>query len=241
MKPYQLAVAQTVSFLGDALRDRRRVLEVGCGRGEVARRLGALGFEVTALDRALPPAPPAAPRVRYVERDFLAYDAAPFDAIVFTSSLHHISPLPAAIARAHRLLAPGGLLVVDDHDLDAPTPATLRWYYDVQELLAAAELYPREHVDPPAAELTQRWRVAHAHEPPLHTGLAMRRAIAEQFDVRDVHVAAYLYRRICRHLPEDARGVAIAQHVYSTERRGIADGSLAAVGLGVIATRSPGG
>jgi hypothetical protein len=66
----------------------------------------------------------------------------------------------------------------------------------------------------------------------------MRRAIAERFDLRDVHGAAYLYRYITKHLPHDARGVAIAQYVYGTERRGITDGSLAAVGLGIVASRA---
>ncbi|TMQ10309.1 MAG: class I SAM-dependent methyltransferase [Deltaproteobacteria bacterium] len=237
MNPYQLAIGQTVSFLGDMLRGRHHVLEVGCGRGEVARRLGAQGLRVTALDVALPDPAPAA-NVTFVEGDFLRYDAGPFDAIAFTSSLHHISPLAAAIDRAHDLLAPGGLVIADEFDLDAPSPETLRWYYDVQELLAAAEVLPREHVDPPAADVLQRWRLAHHHEPPLHTGVEMRRAIAERFDLRDVHGAAYLYRYVTRHLPHDARGVAIAQHVYSTERRGITDGSLSAVGLGIVAARA---
>ncbi|HEY0482540.1 MAG TPA: class I SAM-dependent methyltransferase [Kofleriaceae bacterium] len=236
MNPYQLAIGQTVSFLGDVLRGRHHILEVGCGRGEVARRLGAAGFRVTALDRLVTDPSPAA-NVAFVERDFLQFEAGPFDAVVFTASLHHISPLPAAIDRAHRLLAPGGLLVADDFDLDAPSIETLRWYYDVQELLAAAELFPRERVDPPGSDLFGRWRLAHHHEPALHTGVEMRRAIAERFDLRDVHGAAYLYRYLTRYLPHDARGVAVAQHVYSTERRGITDGTLAAVGLGIVAAR----
>jgi SAM-dependent methyltransferase len=178
------------------------------------------------------------PRSTFIERDFLHFDAEPFDAIVFTSSLHHITPLDAAIDRAYRLLAPGGLLVADDFDLDAPSLATLRWYYDIQELLAAAEAFPRERVDPPSNDVHQRWRAAHSDEPPLHTGVQMRRAIAERFALRDVHGAAYLYRYITHHLPHDARGVAIAQHVYGSERRGISDGSLTAVGLGIVAIRT---
>lgn len=237
VNPYQLAIGQTVSFLGEVLRGRHHVLEVGCGRGEVARRLGASGLRVTALDVALPDPAPAS-NVAFVERDFLRYDAGPFDAIVFASSLHHISPLPAAIDRAYHLLAPGGLVIADELDLDAPSVPTLRWYYDVQELLAAAEVFPRERVDPPGSDVVQRWRLAHHHEPALHTGVEMRRAIAERFDLRDVHGAAYLYRYITKHLPHDARGVAIAQYVYGTERRGITDGSLAAVGLGIVASRA---
>jgi len=236
VNPYQLAIGQTVGFLSDVLRGRQHVLEVGCGRGEVARRLGAAGFKVTALDVELPDRTAAA-NVTFIERNFLNYDAAPFDAVVFTSSLHHISPLPAVIDRAHRLLDPGGLLIADDFDLDAPNETTLRWYYDVQELLTAAEVFPREHIDPPATDVMQRWRLAHLHEPPIHTGVEMRRAVAESFDLRDVHGAAYLYRYVTRHLPHDARGVELAQYIYSTERRGITDGTFTAVGLGIVATR----
>lgn len=237
MNPYQLAISQTVSFLTEVLRGRQRILEVGCGRGDVARRLGATGFRVTAIDLELPDPSPST-NVTFIERDFLRLDAGPFDAVVFTASLHHISPIDAAIDRAHRLLSPAGLLVADDFDLDAPNAATLRWYYDVQELLAAAELFPRERVDPPGSDVLQRWRVAHSDQPPLHTGVQMRRATAERFDLRDVHGAAYLYRYITKYLPHDARGVALAQHIYSTERRGIADGSLTAVGLGIVAVRA---
>jgi SAM-dependent methyltransferase len=237
VNPYQLAIGQTVSFLAEVLRGRQRILEVGCGRGDVARRLGATGFRITAIDLQLPDPAPSA-NVTFIERDFLRFDAEPFDAIVFTASLHHIAPIEAAVDRAYRLLGPGGLLVADDLDLDAPNAATLRWYYDVQDLLAAADLFPRERVDPPGSDVLQRWRAAHADEPPLHTGVQMRRAIAERFDLRDVHGAAYLYRYVTKYLPHDARGVALAQHIYSTERRGIADGTLTAVGLGIVAVRA---
>jgi SAM-dependent methyltransferase len=236
VKPYQLAIGQTYSFLADVLRGRMRVLEVGCGRGDVARRLGAVGIRITAIDLRLPDPTPSQ-NVTFIEHDVLAFDGGPFDAVVFTSSLHHIAPLDAAIDRAHRLVSPGGLIVADDFDLDAPNAQTLRWYYDVQELLAAAELFPLDRVDPPSTGLYQRWRGAHAHER-IHTGVQMRRAIARRFDLLDVHGAAYLYRYITRYLPNDARGTAIAQHVYNTERHGIASGTLAAVGLGIIGVRA---
>jgi len=236
VNPYQIAIGQTLSFLTDVLRGRARILEVGCGRGEVARRLGAGGHQVTAIDLKLPD-PSSAANVTFIERDFLRFAAEPFDAVVFTASLHHIAPIDAAIDRAYRLLAPGGILVADDFDLEAPNATTLRWYYDTQELLAAADVFPRDRIDPPNNDLIQRWRSAHSDEPPLPSGLQMRMAVAERFEVGDVHGCAYLYRYITKHLPPDARGVALAQHIYSTERRNIADGTFAPVGLGIVATR----
>lgn len=228
-----------VGFLSAALGGRSRVLEVGCGRGEVARRLGAAGWQVTALDRELPDRTPAA-GVAFVEHDFLDYDAPPFDAAVFTSSLHHIAPLPAAIDRAHALVAPGGLLVADEFALEAPDAATLDWYYDAQELLAAADLIPRDRIDEAAADPAdriERWMRAHHHEPALHTGAAMQGAIAARFELRDVRGGAYLYRYPARNLPGDARGLAIAAHLCATEQAGIAAGRFAAVGLRIAAVR----
>ena len=236
MNPYQLAIGQTLSFLTEVLRGRKRILEVGCGRGDIARRLGAQGLQVTAIDLQLPDPAPAT-NVTFIERDFLRFAAEPFDAVVFTSSLHHISPLDAAIDRAYRLLVPGGLVVADDFDLAAPNPVTLRWYYDVQDLLAAADVFPRDHLDPANPDVMARWQAAHTAEPLLSSGLQMREAVAERFEVADVHGCAFLYRHIARHLPPDARGVAIAQHLYNTERRNIADGTFAAVGLGIVASR----
>lgn len=237
MNPGQLAIGQTVSFLGDVLRGRHRILEVGCGKGDVARKLGSTGLRITALDVLLQDPSPST-NVTFVERDFLHYDTEPFDAVVFTASLHHISPLEGAIDRAYRLLVPNGLFVADDFDLDAPNVTTLRWYYDTQELLAAADLFPKEKIDPAKEDVVARWRAAHSDVPPLHTGVQMRRAVAGRFDLKDVHGAAYLYRYITKYLPHDTRGVAVAKHVYDTERRGIADGSLSAVGLGIVALKT---
>jgi SAM-dependent methyltransferase len=226
---------QTVAFLRDALGGRRRVLEVGCGDGTVARRL-AEDFRVTALDIALGDPTPA-DNLTFVERDFLAYDATePFDAIVFTSSLHHITPLARALGHAANLLAPAGLLVVDDFDLEAPDVETLRWYYDTQELLVAAGAYPADRIDPPQADPVARWRAAHVHEPPLHTGAAMRIAICDRFVIRRLEKCAYLHRYIGARVT-DPRGAAIARYVLATEDRRIADNVFTPVGLRIVAER----
>ena len=227
-----------LEFVRGALKGRRRVLEVGCGRGELARRLGE-DFAVTALDRQLPDTRPA-PGVTFVERDFLDYTAEPFDAIVFTASLHHITPLARAIGRASDLLVPSGLLVVDDFDLEAPDAETLRWYYDTQEMLRAAGSFDADHVDPPHADPVARWRAAHAphHDhAPLHTGAAMRVAICDRFVIRRLEKGPYLHRYITAHVPDDSHGAAIARHVLATEQRRIADNVFVPVGLRIVAER----
>jgi SAM-dependent methyltransferase len=235
-RPYQLYVDQSYKFISDVVRGCGRVLEVGCGRGDVARLLGREGMSVTGLDLHLPDPRPSA-GVKFVEGDFLRFDeGAKFDAVIFTSSLHHMYPVQAAIDRAHRLLNPGGILVADEFDLDAPRPLTARWYYDIQELLAVADIYPADRVDKATNDDPRiRWLDAHVHDPPLATGRQMLTAIASRFAIRDTTRCAYLYRYLCNGLPDDERGGKIASHVFATEQRRIASAALDAAGLRIVA------
>ena len=235
-KPEGLRNEQAADFVARSIGREPRILDVGCGHGEIARQLGALGCRVTALVVKLRD-PVAAPIVKFVDHDFLTYEADPFDVLVFTASLHHISPLEEAVAHAERLLVPGGRLIVDDFDLAAPDQETLSWYYELQELLVAADVYPADRVDPPAADPTARWQAAHHHDPPLHTGAAMRAQISARFAIRQLQRADYLYRYIAAGLPSDERGTRIANHVRTVERTRIANGTLVPVGLRIVADR----
>jgi SAM-dependent methyltransferase len=190
---------------------------------------------MTALDVSLP-AQEQRSGVRWVETDFLGFDAEPFDAVVFTASLHHISPLDAALDRAKSLLVPGGVLAVDDFDVEAPDACTARWYYETQELLAAAGVYDPARV-PPSRGLAplERWREDHRHEdPPLHTGRAILAGIEERFAPSRVTRVAYLYRYICAGL----RDASLARYVKSVEEGHVAGGIVQAVGLRIIARRA---
>ncbi|HUJ63719.1 MAG TPA: class I SAM-dependent methyltransferase [Kofleriaceae bacterium] len=237
MRPYQLEVDEQYWFVADLVRGLGRVLEVGCGRGDVARLLTRDVGTVTAIDLELRDPRPMT-GVKLVEGDFLRFDDFAFDAIVFTASLHHIHPLDTALDRAAQLLVPGGLLILDEFDLDAPKLATARWLYETLELLAAAGLYPAERIHgSPDDEPRMRWLDAHVHDPPLATGRQMLAAVAARFAIRDTTTGPYLYRYACRGLPDDEQGGAIAQHVLATERRRIANGSLDAAGLRAVAVK----
>jgi len=214
-----------------------RVLDVGCGDGEVARQLAALGCQVTALDLRLRDTAPAT-NVTFVERDFLEFEAAtPFDVLVFTASLHHIAPLDQAIRHAATLLMPGGRMIVDDFDLAAPDVETLTWYYELQELLAVAGVYRQDHLDAPAPDVKARWQAAHHHEPALHSGAVMRSELSTRFVIRELQRCEYLYRYIAAGLPRDDQGQKLAAHIRRVERTKIVAGSVVPVGLRIVAVR----
>lgn len=239
------ALRETRAFIEPLLAGRRRVLDVGCGKGELAAMLAKAGHEVTAIDVTLPAERAAAPGVTWHETGLLDFDAAPFDAILFVTSLHHITPLPDAIAHAHRLLVPGGLLIAEEFSLEAPDAATACWYYETQELLAAADRYPPSRIHgAPSLEPVSRWREEHAHDGEvLSEGWRMKEELGRRFELLGAREGPYLYRYIGASTAAHA-GVgtplaeAITDQVFSAEQRGISACTLKPVGLRLWARRS---
>jgi SAM-dependent methyltransferase len=109
----------------DALRERRprRVLEVGCGTGQLAARIVAeAGCELIAIDQS--PEMVAAARAGGVDARVgdvqqLPFDDGGFDCAVAAWMLYHVTDLDRGLAELARVLVPGGLLVAitngDEH------------------------------------------------------------------------------------------------------------------------------
>lgn len=110
-----------------------RVLEVGCGSGELARALAAAGHSVTAID----PNAPEGPLFRQVSLEDFA-EPGPFDAVVASRSLHHVPDLGLALEKIDSLLARGGLIVLDDYAKERFDLRTAAWYYEHRRTIAAA-------------------------------------------------------------------------------------------------------
>ncbi len=103
-------------------RPGRRVLDAGCGRGEVLLACAQAGAEVAGLDyseaavqitsEVLTGVPGA--DVRRGDVTALPWDDAGFDAVLFGDVIEHLDPdqAVAAIAELRRVLAPGGMLLV---------------------------------------------------------------------------------------------------------------------------------
>ena len=97
-----------------------RVLEVGCGQGEVALALAEHGYEVVAID-------PEAPEGEIFRRTTIEAftDPGPFDAVVASRSLHHVHELGAMLDKLLRLLR--GPMILNEFAWDRLEPMTPEW------------------------------------------------------------------------------------------------------------------
>lgn len=99
-----------------------RVLEVGCGEGELSMALVRAGHCVTAID----PRAPEGPIFRR-ERIEEFSDPAQFDHVVAILSLHHVEDLGMALGNIANLLRTGGSLIVVEFAWDRIDEATAQW------------------------------------------------------------------------------------------------------------------
>jgi len=157
-----------------------RVLEVGCGNGELARALDAAGYEVTAIDSAAPDGP-IFRRIKLEELE----DDARFDAVVAARVFHHMGEnLEPNLDRVARALEGGGPFVLDEFGPDRLDEVTAAWY-EGQRLILAAAGRPS---DRPSAE---QWAQHHVSVTPSDVLLA---AVRSRFDEHVSDDVPYLWR-----------------------------------------------
>jgi SAM-dependent methyltransferase len=125
----------------DHLAGARRVLDLGCGEGQIARLACAGGAELVVgidgsaaqVDEAVRRA--GGPRYLRAQAERLPFPAGSFDAVVTCLVLEHLADLDGALDEVARVLAPGGRFVlftnhplfqtpgsgwIDDQVLDPP-------------------------------------------------------------------------------------------------------------------------
>src|SRR5205085_11903330 len=91
----------------------RRMLDVGCGEGHVARRAAAMGIEAIGVDPTAAQIGEARRRgggVGYVRAaaEQLPLADSSFDAVVMCLVIEHLDPFEPAIHEMARVLTPGG-------------------------------------------------------------------------------------------------------------------------------------
>ena len=141
----ELAVARTRTGPGD------HVVDVGSGPGSTARRAARAGATVTGVD----PAPVmrrmarrlsrrvGPGRIEYVEgtAEALPVDDGAATVLWSIATVHHWQDVEAGVSEAHRVLAPGGrLLVAERHTREGATGLASHGWTDAQAASFAAHL-----------------------------------------------------------------------------------------------------
>ena len=108
---------QVLPLIEAFLHGARRVLDVGCGEGQVSRRIAGLGVDVVGLDPTeaqIRVAHQRGGRARFIRArsEQIPCPPASFDAVVLCLALEHVDPFEPAIAEVARVLEPGGLFLL---------------------------------------------------------------------------------------------------------------------------------
>jgi len=218
----------------------RRVLEIGCGSGELAASLLQDGVSLIAIDTD--PDLIVAAQGLGVDARIAAwpnFEDGRFDAVLFTRSLHHVHPLDKAVQRAANSLVIGGRLIVEDFACETADEKTLQWFADVIDRLDGADLLVKGDDFLSAirsrTEMVKRWR--ENHESGLHTAANVFVEIRRVFGETQCEEAPYYFRYLSRAIVSTADRDKILQDLADQEAVLISRGMILALGRRFVAER----
>jgi SAM-dependent methyltransferase len=184
-----------LNYLSQSFERPARVLEIGCGRGELAVALAQAGHRVVAVD----PEAPQGPIFRRVTVEELT-DPGPFDAVVACLMLHHVADPGLVLDKCLRLLAPDGRMLVVDYARERFDEAAARWWMGHRRCDAGEPGWLERHY--------QEWRQARAAGEPasfarwyqrrsqqegIHQGAAILHQLQARFAQQSLAWGPYLY------------------------------------------------
>ena len=218
----------------------RRILEVGCGTGELAARLSKDGYAVVAIDSDRGSIA-AAQRLGVDARiaTWPDFDDGQFDAVLFSRSLHHIHPLDESVRRAAKSLMEGGRIIVEDFAYDSADEKTLRWFTSAIRVLAATGLLTiSDEVVKKVlsnAETLSAWQ--QNHEPELHTATEIDAQLEKMFGRVVKENAAYYFRYFASAITSTEKRNAILEAFAEQEETLAAGGSIVSLGRRFVVQR----
>jgi ubiquinone/menaquinone biosynthesis C-methylase UbiE len=206
---YPLDLAEMEQWIRSHTAPGQRVLEIGCGDGELVRRL-ADDFDVLGID----PGATASSVVR--AEQFEELDELPFDVIFASVSLHHLADLGVAQEALRRLSKPGTTLLVREFDrLELDHQPTLQWWFDHTK--AQGDDDHEMHLPETLELFMPQWReMMHHHVMPWPDVREM--LLASGFETVDEQPTAYLFRW------------GLSEGLRAEEERLAADGTIKMVG-----------
>jgi ubiquinone/menaquinone biosynthesis C-methylase UbiE len=132
-----------------------RVIDIGCGEGQVARSIAARGAVVQGYDPFIAPTEwtpegDGVYRLAKMKTAVIPEPDASADLVIFIFSLHHVpkAMLAATLAEARRVLKPGGKLFVAEPLAEGPGQYVMELYHDETEVRRDALAALETHVAP---------------------------------------------------------------------------------------------
>lgn len=233
VRPGELHAAEQIEALRDVLPEPpASVLEVGCGHGELAGKLLAAGYEVTAIDPNPDAVSACQSRGVAARQTTLAEFHGPvFDAVVCSRSLHHIPDLVEASHQLVALLSDTGVLFIDEFDRAAADAATAAWFYGTRRLLTATGAAIEDEDMAVGVDPSAQWRHDHETDPPLHSGAEMLAALQTDLVLRSSRRGEGLWVYLCQWLHDTEQGGRLALELRELEASLLSTEVIVPVGL----------
>jgi SAM-dependent methyltransferase len=247
------STVETVDFVRRFAGERRRLLDVGCGDGTIARVLMNHGFDVTGIDgNAEAVAEAKTAGVNALHYELLDFPpGTTYDVVLFSKSLHHMHPLDESLQAADTLLSACGVLIVDEFGAELVDLKTALWFYGVKSLIeidGAQEHEKHRHhqhqcgnhrghgpkLDEGSipADPVQTWREHHFGKHEVIDSQSLLASLQKRFSIQYEERLPYLYRYFVGALPVEQ-----GDKLYDWETRLCEYGLIERVGLRVVAEK----
>ena len=236
MLPALAASKSTADFVIDvAPRGGRGVLDVGCGIGNVAVHLAARGYKVTGIDESQAAVTRCARRgIRAIKADFAEYDTAErYDLLLFSRSLHHMRDPRRMLGKAGKMLAPGGLVAIEEFAFEEVDEFAAGWLLTMLRFAVASGLTAKKPRLPAAHRPALGWwKGIHHHD--IHDGRTVIAAARSSLGVVRLERVPYLFRYLVPELKKSATSVAVLEHARALEELTFAAAQRPCIGIRAV-------
>lgn len=216
---------------------KARILQIGCGQGELAAQLKNEGFQISVVDSSPEAVEKAKAKGLDAEvADLLEYPSeGTYDAVLFSGSLHSGHPLDALLKKTKALLSPSGKLLVEDFAIEQMQTETAAWFYEAYDFwtMLVGTYTPHEKGQDPL----ERWKKKHESNPPHHSWKEMLKAVERNFENSYPSTSPYLYRYFAESADAFQYGRLAVQKIFEWESKLIEKAMIRPLGGRLIAKK----